>query len=119
LPVVNSNVTLVKGWYDATVPKFAKENSDPIAFSHIDCDLYSSTKTIFDHLGDRLQPGSVIVFDEYFNYPGWREDGEFKAFQEFIGTIDLDYEYLGYTRCAPCVAVRIVDPNAATAGASQ
>jgi hypothetical protein len=25
----------------------------------------------------------VIVFDEYFNYPGWRAH-EYKAFQEFI-----------------------------------
>jgi hypothetical protein len=119
LPSVPNHVTLVKGWYDDTVPAFASENDTKLAFAHIDCDLYSSTMTIFDHLGTRFVAGSVIVFDEYFNYPGWREDGEFKAFQEFIGTIDLDYEYLGYTRCAPCVAVRIVDPNAATAGASQ
>ena len=25
----------------------------------------------------------MIVFDEYFNYPGWRGH-EFKAFQEFV-----------------------------------
>ena len=108
LPVVNSNVTLVKGWYDDTVPKFAKENSEPIAFSHIDCDLYSSTKTIFDHLGDRLKPGSVIVFDEYFNYPGWRVDGEYLAFIEFIEQSGQKFEYLGYTGKSPCAAVRFL-----------
>jgi hypothetical protein len=112
LPTVPEQVNLVKGWYDDTVPNFASENKTKLALAHIDCDLYSSTKTIFNHLGPRFVPGSVIVFDEYFNYPGWRDDGEFKAFQEFIGSSDLDYEYLGFTQRAPCVAVRIVDPNA-------
>jgi hypothetical protein len=108
LPAVGSNVNLVKGWYDETVPKFAGENDDPIAFSHIDCDLYSSTKTIFDHLGDRLQPGSVIVFDEYFNYPGWRTDGEFPAFIEFVEKSGLKFEYLGYTGGSACAAVKFL-----------
>ena len=115
LPVVPSHVTLVKGWYDDTVPAFASSNDTKIALAHIDCDLYSSTLTIFEHLGARFVPGSVIVFDEYFNYPGWREDGEFKAFQEFISSSNLDYEYLGYTQCAPCVAVRLIEQNATEA----
>jgi hypothetical protein len=38
---------------------------------------------------------TVIVFDEYFNYPFWRE-GEFKAFQEFIQARNCRYRYLGY-----------------------
>ena len=28
-------------------------------------------------------PGTIILFDEYFNYPNW-EQHEFKAFQEFV-----------------------------------
>lgn len=109
LPVVGSNVDLVKGWYDDTVPVFAKENNDAIAFSHIDCDLYSSTKTIFDHLGDRLRPGSVIVFDEYFNYPGWRVDGEYPAFIEFVKKSGLKFEYIGYTGNSACAAIKFLD----------
>ncbi len=64
LPKVPSNVVLHPGWFDATAPKFAAENAGPIAFLHVDCDLYSSTKTIFDALGGRIVPGSVIMFDE-------------------------------------------------------
>ncbi|MDB5945282.1 MAG: hypothetical protein JWQ33_308 [Ramlibacter sp.] len=108
LPPVRANVKLHKGWFDATVPQFALESGDqPIAMIHVDCDLYSSTKTIFDHLGDRLVPGSVILFDEYFNYPGWR-DHEYKAFQELVARLNLRYRYLAYNSREFNVAVQIV-----------
>jgi hypothetical protein len=79
-PQVNANVELVVGLFDETLPKFVKQNEfDKIALLHVDCDLYSSTKTIFHYLGSRIVPGTVIVFDEYFNYPGGRQH-DFKAF---------------------------------------
>jgi predicted O-methyltransferase YrrM len=106
LPKVKSNVTLIKGWFNETLPPFVESHKEPIGFIHIDCDLYSSTKTVFDVLAQRIQPGCVIVFDEYFNYPGW-EEGEFKAFQEFIRKSGLDYEYIGYNRRHEQVAVKI------------
>jgi hypothetical protein len=108
LPNVASHVNLVKGWYDDTVPKFAADNDEPIAFSHIDCDLLSSTKTIFDHLGERLKPGSVIVFDEFFNYPGWRIDGEYPAFVQFIEETGKEFKYIGYTGNSACAAVKFL-----------
>jgi predicted O-methyltransferase YrrM len=95
LPKVAENVVLIKGWFDKTLPEFAKNQSKLVAFLHIDCDLYSSTKVVFDNLGDKIKPGCVIVFDEYFNYPGWRE-GEIKAFHEFLEKYNLKYEYIGY-----------------------
>ncbi len=50
----------------------------------MDCrDLYSSTKATFDALGDRIAPGTVIVFDEYIGNDRWAKD-EFKAFQEAV-----------------------------------
>jgi len=110
LPRVRPNVVLIKGWFDKTLPLFTKEHSEPIGFLHIDCDLYSSTKTIFDVLGHRIHPGCVIVFDEYFNFPGW-EDGEYRAFQEFIMSARLAYEYVGYNRLHEQVAVKIKGGN--------
>ena len=73
---------------------------------HVDCDLYSSTKTIFTALAAHIVAGSVIVFDEYFNYPNWREH-EFRAFHEFVETHSVEYEYLGFTSQAGCVAVKV------------
>lgn len=106
LPQVAKNVTLIKGWFDKTLPEFLKAHPEDIAFMHVDCDLYSSTRTIFACLAPRIKPGTVIVFDEYFNYTGWRE-GEFKAFQEFVAREGLEFEYLSYNRNAEQVSTRI------------
>ena len=97
LPEVRDNVQLHPGWFDVSVPTFAAAHPEPVAFMHVDCDLYSSTRTILDGLQDQIVSGTVIQFDEYFNYPGWREH-EFKAFQEFVAARGLRYEYLGYSR---------------------
>lgn len=97
LPKVPHNVELHAGWFDQTLPPFLASTPGDCAFLHIDCDLYSSTKTVFDLVGPRLRKGSVILFDEYFNYPNWREH-EYKAFQEFVARAGLRYEYLAYGR---------------------
>jgi hypothetical protein len=72
--------------------------------------LYSSTKTIFDELADRFVPGTVIVFDEYFNYPNWQQH-EYKAFQEFVAKHGITYQYLGFLSHDSCVAVKITAKN--------
>lgn len=108
MPQVRPNAVLHPGWFADTLPPFAAEEPGDIAFLHVDCDLYSSTKTVFDHLGDRLAPGSVIVFDEYFNYVGWR-DHEYKAFQELVHRRRLGYRYLAYNTHERNVAVQICD----------
>lgn len=107
LPTVASNVILVKGIFSESLPEFLEKNDEKVSFIHIDCDLYSSTKQIFDSLADRFTPGTIIVFDEYFNYPGWRE-GEYKAFQEFVQKWGVDYEYIGYNSRHEQVAVVIL-----------
>lgn len=113
LPRVRSNAQLVRGWFDQTLPGWLASQPAPIAFVHIDCDLYSSTKAVFDAIGPRLAPGAVIVFDEYFGYPGWQQH-EFKAFQEFVAAGAVEYEYLCYARIQ--CAVKITrPPRAATA----
>jgi hypothetical protein len=54
-----------------------------------------------------IGPGTVIVFDEYLNYPGWQE-GEHKAFMEFIAETKLQFAYVAYIRTAMQVVVRIL-----------
>jgi hypothetical protein len=108
LPEVRSNVQLHVGWFDKTLPDFVAKHRDNIAFLHVDCDLYSSTKTIFDLLGDRLVPGSVILFDEYFNYPSWR-DHEHRAFQELVQERSLKYRWIAYNRVEWNAAVQIIE----------
>jgi len=100
------NVRLVPGWFQDTLPAFLSEHSGPVRFLHVDCDLYSSAATVFTHVGPRIVSGTVIVFDEYFNYPGW-ELHEFRAFQEFVKSAGLKYSYIGFASSYPSVAVKI------------
>lgn len=93
LPEVPDNVELLVGWFDNTLPPFLAANPGPIAFLHVDCDLYSSTRTILTLCAERIVKGTVIAFDEYFGYDGWREH-EFKAFHEFCAAHNRTYRYL-------------------------
>ena len=84
--IVPSNVHLIEGWFVDTLPRFLRDNAEQIGFVHVDCDLYSSTKTVLDGLGPRLEPGAIIVFDELIDfgntgYEFWR-DHEWRALCE-------------------------------------
>jgi hypothetical protein len=96
IPKVDENVVLVDGWFNETLPKFLETNKEKVAFIHIDCDLYSSTKTVFNNLKDRMVDGCVIVFDELLDYGDdiWREH-EYKAFQEFLEETGYQYRCIG------------------------
>lgn len=106
LPKVLENVVLVKGWFNETLPIWKDKNLSNIALLHIDCDLYSSTQTIFAELTDQIIDGTIIVFDEYFNYPGWQV-GEYKAFQEWLLKTSSSYSYLAVNVKHEQVAVKI------------
>jgi Macrocin-O-methyltransferase (TylF) len=103
---------LVVGWFEDTLPEWAAEHPEPIAFLHLDADLYSSTATVLEHIGDRLVEGSIVVFDEYFNYPGWHEH-EHRAWTEFVERTDTTFRYEAYTGDNEQVVVRITKPDPA------
>lgn len=105
LPKVNDNVRLIKGWFDKTLPDFLNEHKENCAFIHIDCDLYSSTKIVFDALKDRIVSGTVIVFDEYINYLGW-EQGEHKAFVELMQEKNLTCDYISCSTMQVAVKIK-------------
>jgi len=106
LPRVRSNVRLHNGLFDDSLPVFLMDNKEAVSFLHIDCDLHSSAKLVLDLLADRIVPGTIIQFDEFLNYPGWRL-GEQKAFSEFCADWDVSVEYLGYVSRDQQLAVRI------------
>lgn len=83
LPAVPETVQLVPGWFAETLPEFAATLEAPIALLHVDCDLYRSAVDVLDALGPKLAPGSIVVFDEYTGYAGWREH-EYRAWQEHL-----------------------------------
>ncbi|MDR2875637.1 MAG: tetratricopeptide repeat protein [Methylobacillus sp.] len=107
MPDVPPNVTLIPGWFEQTLPEFLATHPEPVRLVNVDCDIYSSTKTVLDALAPRIVAGSVLIFDEYLGNEHWRED-EFKAFQETIARHGWKYEYLCFSVYTKQVAVRVV-----------
>ena len=97
---------VIAGLFEETLPEFLAQSTEPIAFMHVDCDLYSSTKTVLNLTGARLAPDAVLVFDEFFNYPGWQQH-EFLAWTEFVSSSGRSFEYLAYTGNHEQVVVRL------------
>lgn len=98
IPTVPDNARLVIGMIEDTLPTFlASMKERQIRFIHIDTDLYGPAKTVLSLCQPFMQE-TIIVFDEFYNYPGWR-DHEFKAFTEFQreheGTFKFEYIGLG------------------------
>jgi tetratricopeptide (TPR) repeat protein len=106
IPSMPNNVSLHVGWFHDTLPNFLEENSGPIRLVNIDCDIYSSTKTVLELLAPRIVPGSIVIFDEYIGNEHWKED-EFKAFQEAVKYYGWSYEYLSFSLFTKQVALRI------------
>jgi hypothetical protein len=105
IPTVDG-AEIVVGLFTDELPDFLARNEEQVAFLHVDCDLYSSSRTVLDLVGDRLAPDAVLMFDEFFNYPGWRQH-EFRAWTEFVAQTGRTFEYLGFTGNNEQVVVRL------------
>jgi hypothetical protein len=70
-----SDVTLVEGWFDDTLPSF----KEPLSLVVNDSDLFESTTTVLRHLWPLVQSGGVIVNAVHGTHPGARA-----AFEEFF-----------------------------------
>lgn len=96
VPVLPNNVFVHKGWFEDTLPIWFEENKDQnISLLRIDCDIYSSTKTIFTVLKPLIKKGTWVVFDELIGYRGWKHH-EYKALQEFLAETGFEYEYVAF-----------------------
>jgi hypothetical protein len=105
LPPVRPNVTLVKGWFDKTLPPFLAREAENVAFVHLDADTYETTLYLLTTLNPRIVPGTLLLFDEYIGYPGW-EHGEFKAFKELVEKESRPYEYLAFSHLQALVRIK-------------
>lgn len=107
LPRVAGNVTLHPGWFEQTLPPFLDAHPGPVRLLHVDCDIYSSTRTVLEAVAPRLRAGSVIVFDDMLGYPGY-EAHELRAFEERVERDGLRWELLAACLLGREVAVRIL-----------
>jgi hypothetical protein len=103
-PPAPPNVVFVKGLFDQSLPAFLENRPErQAAFVHVDCDLYSSTRTVLSRLGPRIQVGSVLVFDEFC---GLLPDDECRAWREHCRQYHLGFDWIGASRGGG-VAVRV------------
>lgn len=79
-PPVVPGAELVVGLFADTLPAWTVP--DDVRLVHVDCDLYASTRTVLEHVGPHLAPGTLIVFDEFHGYPG-AEAHEARAWVEW------------------------------------
>jgi hypothetical protein len=96
LPEVNDNVRLIVGLFEDTLDSFLEDHKGPIAYLHLDADLYSSTKFVLDKVRDRIVSGTVISFDEIYNYPEYVYH-EIKAWVEFSNQNKISSKWISRT----------------------
>jgi len=99
----DARVRFHQGWFQDTLPGFlTKLTPHPCLVLHLDADLYSSTIYVLRTLRPLLQPGTILVFDEFFD-----REHELKAFDEFLRDTGMKVECLAATRALTQVAFRI------------
>jgi hypothetical protein len=108
-PDLRSEVSLVRGVFQETLYPFLTRHDTCASFVHIDSDLYSSAKFVLESLirAGSLASGTIILFDELFNYPGWRRNGEYLALRELLPTRTLYYDFVAVAPLHNQAAIRI------------
>jgi len=93
-PIVESNVHLIDGFIEQTLPSFISESGlDMVSFAHIDTDTYSPANTVLRSLRPFLVSGSILIFDELCGYPNWRNH-EYRALIENLER--SEYDFIGF-----------------------
>jgi O-methyltransferase len=83
------NYQLIKGWFNETLPNFNPK--EKIAILRLDGDWYESTMTCLAHLYDKVNPGGLIILDDYYMW-----DGCSKALHDFMSERKLDVKIRQY-----------------------
>ena len=77
---------VVPGWYEDTLRADADApRPDDISLAYVDCDLYSSTRTVLEFLEPRLKQGMLLVLDDYHSCTSNLPSGERRALVEVLG----------------------------------
>ncbi len=75
-------VIFVEGIYKDTLKH--QHNKNKLAFIHIDCDYYSSARDVMKYIKPLLQEGTVILFDNWYCFKADKDQGEQRAYYEFL-----------------------------------
>jgi hypothetical protein len=77
--------TAVEGYFADTLPPLGAAGApNDIALAYVDCNMYSSTVTVFEFLATRLKHGMIVAFDDYYLWTPTEVSGERSALDEFL-----------------------------------
>ena len=107
LPEVPDNVTLHAGWFEDSLPPFLAAHPGPLRFANIDCDIYSSSRTVLWALAGRIRPGAILLFDELVGNRSWRQD-EYRALTDYAAHFGVAWDVLAINLPSKQVCVRIL-----------
>ncbi|MGH8763878.1 MAG: TylF/MycF/NovP-related O-methyltransferase [Nitrosospira sp.] len=81
-----SEYGLIQGFYNESLNDDAHRrlSGRQAAVIYVDCDLYDSTIQVLNFIEPYIVNGSIICFDDFYNYKGDPAQGEQKALAEFM-----------------------------------
>jgi len=77
------NLKFVEGFYEDSLTIPLRNELPSPTIINIDCDYYSSTKTILNWLHPILKDGTKFYFDDIWHFNGNQNFGELRAINEF------------------------------------
>lgn len=89
-------IKIVPGFFKDTLPTLPDR---PIAFLHVDCDLYVGYRDVLTYLFPRVTKGGVVLFDEYKEFPPLPEY-DYGRIEKWPGATRAIDEYFVNTRYA-------------------
>lgn len=96
--VSREDFTVVPGYFEDTIGE-SSINREALpgdaALVFVDCDMYSSTRTVLNFIEPLLKNGMVIAFDDYYCFSDRNPSGERLAFIELLSE-HPDYSFLPY-----------------------
>lgn len=93
-PPAIDNAEFVIGLFEETLPDCDFAEVD-VGLLHVDCDLYTSTATVLEHIGPHLKPGTMVVMDEWHGFDGC-EDHEQLAWREYVAGTHITWSMIGH-----------------------
>jgi hypothetical protein len=102
----------VKGFYEPTLTPALAARFLPTkaAVILVDCDLYASTVPVLRFVRPFLQRGTVLVFDDWFQFHGDPDRGQRRAFREFCEA-HHDVRFVDFFETGEAKALITLDPG--------
>jgi hypothetical protein len=75
---------IVEGFYSESLTSEVQARMPKVGIVHIDVDLYSSTAEVLRFIKPLLVQGTLLMFDDWYCFPGGISKGERLALEEFL-----------------------------------